>query len=340
MRTSKFLFGILLLFLGAISSLSGCVSSGNSISPDETAKKIFTRTELEGIGQMIHFVDSLVSVKTGHTGINESYRAYIDKLSTDVFSGGNFTPLLNDSAKFQFLETIDNDAFSAIWIEDMAYIPWESQCRRHLELNLEGKYKKYLQEIGESDDRYASVYEDLNRAGSLSPVTVAWFLKNHQELDFTLYKHRLWGAVFLLRMPEPLEIPDTFHRSVKLSMETRVFELSALPDKVEVKMTNNTDDTIWTGEHYHIEFFDNDQCLWRELSLPESIVINNVSSQLIFNDIAYVLKPDASANFEKGHFNHWRFHSKGRHRIVVEYTKSDFKRTKEKYKAYADFYIE
>ncbi|SFK46986.1 immunoglobulin-like domain-containing protein [Proteiniphilum acetatigenes] len=320
--------------------LQNCNPAVNDVTPDETAKKIFTRTELEGIGHMIHFVDSIVSAKTGHTGINESYRAYIEKLSTDVFSGGNFTPLLNDSTKFQFLETIDNDAFSSIWIESLAYIPWESQCRKYLDLNLEGKYKKYLQEIGESDDRYASIYEDLNRAGSLSPVTVAWFLKNHQELDFTLYKHRLWGTVFLLRMPEPLEIPDTFHRSVKLSMETRVFEFSALPDKVEVKITNNTNDTIITGEHYHIEFFDNDQCLWRELFLPETVVINDKSYLLIFTGTAYPLKPGASVNFKKGHFKHWKFYSKGRHRIVVEYTKPDFKRTKEEYKTYAEFYIE
>lgn len=317
-----------------------CVSSTNKISPDETAKKIFTHIELEGIGQMIHFVDSIVSVKTGLTDVNESYHAYIDKLSTDAFSGKSSTPLLSDSAKFQSLETIDNDAFSAIWIESLAYIPWESQCRKYLELNLEGKYKEYLQEIGESDDRYASIYEDLNRAGSLSPVTVVWFLKNHQELDFTLYKHRLWATVFLLRMPEPLEIPDTFNRSVKLSMETRVFELSVLPDKIEVNMTNNTSDTIWSGGYYHIEFFDHEQCLWKELSLPESIDTNDTSSLLPFDDNAYILKPGKSANFEKEHFNQWKFHPKRRHRIVVEYTKSDFKRTEEKYKAYADFYIE
>jgi hypothetical protein len=210
----------ILSILTVLTLSQGCVSSGNSISPDETAKKIFTPTELEGIGQMIHFVDSIVSEKTGLTGINESYHAYIDKLSADVFSGGNFTPLLNDSAKFQFLETIDNDAFSAIWRETIAYVDWESKCRKILELNFdEGKYKEYLREIGKSDDSYASIYEDLDSTvGSFSPMTVVWLLKNYQELDFTLYKHRLWATVFLLRMPEPVEIPDNITRTVKLSM--------------------------------------------------------------------------------------------------------------------------
>ncbi len=329
---------LILSILTVLILLQGCVSSGNSISPDETAKKIFTRTELEGIGQMIRFVDSLVSVKTGHTGINESYRAYIEKLSTDVFSGGNFTPLLNDSAKFKFLETIDNEAFSVIWRENTAYLAWSSQGRKFIDLNFQGKYMKYLQETGETDERYAKIYEEISWSGDFSPPIVTGFLKNHHEFDFIVYKHRLWATVYLLRIAEPIEIPDTFNRSVELSMETSVFELSALPDKIEVNMTNDTNDTIWTGEHYHIEIFDNGKC--REISFPEYIIHNGTSYALIFNDIDYMLKPSASINLEKNLFKDWIFYSRGRYRIAQKYIKSDFKRTKEKYKAYVEFYIE
>ena len=207
---------------------------------------------------------------------------------------GSITPLLDDSAKFQFLETIDKDAFSAIWRKSLSHIPWESQCRKYLELNFEGKYKKYLQETGKSDDYYAGIYEDLNMSGDFSPATVAEFLKNHRELDFTLYKHRLWATVFLLRMAEPLEIPDDLNSRVVLSMDKRVYELSALPEKIKVTMTNNTSDTISTGARYHIEFFDHDLCLWRKLSLPESVTHDNKEYILIFNDIGYTLKPGAS----------------------------------------------
>ncbi len=93
---------------------------------------------------MIHFVDSIVSAKTGLTGINESYNAYIDKLSSDVFSGGNFTPLVNDAAKFQFLELIDNEAFSAIWGKQTIYPDWSSRPIQMLYLNSGGKYKHRL----------------------------------------------------------------------------------------------------------------------------------------------------------------------------------------------------
>lgn len=195
--------------------LQSCNPAANDVTPDKTAKKIFTRTELEGIGQMIHFVDSIVSAKTGHTDINVSYRAYIDKLSADVFSGGNFTPLLNDTSKFKFLETIDNEAFSAIWRKNTAYLAWSSQPIKILDLNSAGKYMKYLQEIGESDEQYAKIYEEINRSGDFSPPIVVGFLKNQHELDFTLYKHRLWATAFLLNIAEPIEIPDDFKQNLK-----------------------------------------------------------------------------------------------------------------------------
>lgn len=190
--------------------LHGCISSGDTISPDETAKKIFTRAELEGFDRMIHFVDSTVSAKTGLTGINESYNAYIDKLSSDVFSGGNFTPLVNDASKFQFLELIDNEAFSAIWGKQTIHLDWSSRPIQMLYLNSEGKYKRYLQKVGESDEWYARIYEETDRSGDFSPVIIARFLKNHHEHDFTLYKHRLWATVFLLNIAEPLEVSERY----------------------------------------------------------------------------------------------------------------------------------
>lgn len=186
--------------------LQGCNPTTNKVIPDETAKKIFTLTELEGIGRMIHFVDSIVSKKTGLTDINASYRACLDSVNADI-KKGPITPLLNDSAKFDFLETINNDAFSTIWEEDILYIHSESRCRKFLRLSFHGKYTEYLQKTGETDELYAIIYEDFNKGRDFSPTMVVTFLKNHHELDFTLYRHRLWATIFLLRMPEPIKVP-------------------------------------------------------------------------------------------------------------------------------------
>ena len=79
-----------------------------------------------------------------------------------------------------------------------------------LYLNSEGKYKRYLQKVAESDEWYARIYEEIDRSGDFSPVIIARFLKNHHEHDFTLYKHRLWATVFLLNIAEPLEVSERY----------------------------------------------------------------------------------------------------------------------------------
>lgn len=191
--------------------LQGCNPATNKIIPDETATKIFTPTELEGISRMIHFVDSIVSEKTGLTDINESYRAYLTKLDTEIIHQKGLTPLLDDTARFNFFETMDRDAFSAVWREGIEYINGNPQGRKHIGLNLEGKYMKYLQEIGKSDDRYAIIQRDIYMAGDVSPAITAWLLNNNHEIDFTIYKHRLWATIFLLRVGEPIEIPDNIN---------------------------------------------------------------------------------------------------------------------------------
>ncbi|MFA7493446.1 MAG: HEPN domain-containing protein [Proteiniphilum sp.] len=43
---------------------------------------------------------------------------------------------------------------------------------------------------------------------------------------------------------EPIEIPDDLNSRVVLSTDKRVYEPSALPEKIKVTMTNNTSDTI------------------------------------------------------------------------------------------------
>lgn len=97
--------------------------------------------------------------------------------------------MLNDNAKFKFFDIMDSEAFSAFWIEGLEYINRSTQGRKVVTLDMRGKYMKYLQEIGKSDDPYAMVYEDTYSSGLiLSSSVVVWFFRNYHELDFTVYK--------------------------------------------------------------------------------------------------------------------------------------------------------
>ena len=204
---------ILLLVLAIIALLQSCTPANKKNVPDDTARKIFNQTELAGIEKMIGFVDSIILVNTGATDINKGYHDYFEKLKIDVSDGKMYLALVKDSVKFKFMETLDEEAFSAIWRMDdyvrrATYkdtILTDLHDFKMLELNLAGKYMIYLKETGKSDSRYDSLFKAIKAAGDIPASIAGWFPYHHHELDFNSYKDRLWATVFLLRLCDPFE---------------------------------------------------------------------------------------------------------------------------------------
>lgn len=130
------------------------------------------------------------------------------------------------------------------------------------------------------------------------------------------------------QLTEKEQAIDVIDKSVSLSLESKVFKLSELPDTVMVTMTNNTNDTITTGLHYQIENYENNE--WKEIS-PKDIV---------FHDLGWQLKPTDSEGFEKKLYKDQISYKVGKYRIVKYYLNSDYQKTKENFNVYAEFEIE
>lgn len=199
--------------LVVLALLQSCTPTNSKLIPDETAKTIFSPNELNGIEKMISFVDSLILDNTKTTDINQGYHNYFENLNIYLSEGPMIPALLKDTAKFKFMETLDEDVFSAIWRMDdyvrMAKYKDSILSDLHgfkmLELNLAGKYMIYLKETGKRDSLYSFIYNNIEASGDISPSIVGWFLTNRQKLDYNLFKDRLWAAVFLLRLCDPFE---------------------------------------------------------------------------------------------------------------------------------------
>ncbi|SHK01657.1 hypothetical protein SAMN05444280_15010 [Tangfeifania diversioriginum] len=192
---------------------SGFCQNKSELVIDETAKKTFSQTELEGIQSMIRFVDSCVVKETNLTDINAAYHAYLERQKEFMKKGEMMSPLIKDAVKFSFLERLDSNAVKSIWhIDD--YIK-EIGTRdtsltdvhgiKTISINLFGSYMDYLKKIGETDERYKNIAETVEIAGDISPATTGWFLLNHNEFDFMLFKDRLFATVFILRLGDPFE---------------------------------------------------------------------------------------------------------------------------------------
>lgn len=114
--------------------------------------------------------------------------------------------------------------------------------------------------------------------------------------------------------------------TVTLSVKPTVFNLSELPETVEVTMTNNTQETISAGLHYWIECYENEKWI-------------KVSPEQAFEDIGYNFSPSVFYTYEKSLFTEEINYKAGKYRIAKYYLKSDYQETKEEFRVYAEFYI-
>jgi len=120
---------------------------------------------------------------------------------------------------------------------------------------------------------------------------------------------------------------DSIHKTVTLSIEPKLFKLSSLPDSVNVKMMNNTNDTIITGLHYEIEHFKNNQWL-------------KASPDQFFNDIGFSLTEGKLRDFEIKLLKKQIDYEVGKYRITKYYLKHDYQKTKQTFEVFAQFDIE
>ncbi|MDR6300820.1 immunoglobulin-like domain-containing protein [Mesonia maritima] len=120
---------------------------------------------------------------------------------------------------------------------------------------------------------------------------------------------------------------DTIKQTPKLSLVSAELKLSEIPNIINVTMTNNTNDTITTGEHFRIEKFENNE--WIDFT-PKDVA---------FNDIGYELKPYGEKTFNKNLFKNKIDYKLGKYRIAKNYLKSDYQQTNESFDIYVEFEI-
>lgn len=126
---------------------------------------------------------------------------------------------------------------------------------------------------------------------------------------------------------ELVETKEVLNEVISLSLMPNVFKLSQLPDMVEVKMTNNTNNTITTGLHYKIERNENNE--WKEVSPKD----------MVFHDLGWRLTPGHTENFEKQLYKDQINYKIGKYRIAKYYLKADYQKSKQNYTIYAEFSI-
>jgi hypothetical protein len=146
------------IFLAVLTS-SSCSSKFNSTELNES----FTKTEREDLQKLTDFFQSQIC-----DGQND-FKACMDSLIPDLSEHG-WQPILEnvDFDKQQKLyNSFKSDIFREIWITCKSYNPHESWERKSLCLNPNGKYIKFLQDLGRRNGVLKAYTESTLNSGDL-----------------------------------------------------------------------------------------------------------------------------------------------------------------------------
>ncbi|CAZ98556.1 hypothetical protein [Zobellia galactanivorans] len=180
------------------------------LTSDKALTKVFNETEIQGLESMIKYVDDMVLNRENTTEANKAYHLYFK----DIAQTQEYIVPFEENPKYEFLESLDSIQFSSIWTFDYHYntINKGDTVYRNLEdikllsVSTTSKYMDYLEEIGKEDPFFNNLHRDFVNIGNVSAGTYnMFFIKRLTNFDFNIPKNRLWAAICLLGMEEPIE---------------------------------------------------------------------------------------------------------------------------------------
>lgn len=211
----------LLLFVNvSVVSFSQTISSIR-LSPDSVSREMFTDGQLAGIADMIAYVDEFVCKKTGVQNAVEAYPIFFNswydtvaKNNGSVEQYRQFCIPLND--KMDFLQALDSLTFLAFFRKDdlIPKLRWDDTLLvavnlEHIEFNPYGLYGEYLEKLGESDERYKSLYETITVSGDL-PLVFSIFNNPGRKFDVSKYDGRLLATVVILNSRTVIQLYEAY----------------------------------------------------------------------------------------------------------------------------------
>ena len=174
-------------------------------------EKYFDKKGRKELVKIISFVDSLVLSKTELNEIDKAYHQYLDLLHKNA-TNGSLDRAFEEEMKYEFLFSIDSVVRNKIWIKETPRMMSNRDTTLYnpenyisIDLNNKGDFVRLVHDLGKSNEYYKDFYGAIEISGSLSPTIVAGFLSNHKDFDFNNSNNRLWAAVFLLTLEEPVE---------------------------------------------------------------------------------------------------------------------------------------
>lgn len=177
---------------------------------DKDLCQIFNADEIESMASIINFVDSAVVSITKNNSKAEAYHDFFKIYGESLQKGKRIVPFI-EIEKYNFLESLDEGTFNAIWrfdtqIDRVKYkdtILTNVDYITCLTMNPQGRYMEYIKQIGKRDKRYKDLHDIIYAMGDISTSTGLWTI--HDEFDFGKVENRIFAAIYILKIEDTYE---------------------------------------------------------------------------------------------------------------------------------------
>ena len=184
------------------------------LEDDRTIRKVFTSYEIDKLDLIISYFDNVIMNWASTPDTNKAYHEFLNSIikSEDYENIYKRVNPIPQKRKDLFDTLIVNNFFNEIWYYDTVMrirtrdtFLLNPPDFYSLELNIKGKYVKYLKKLGRRDKLYKGVYSDIMACAAIPPTTAWGSIQNNHLIDFNKEYNRLFMAINLLTFEENTE---------------------------------------------------------------------------------------------------------------------------------------
>jgi hypothetical protein len=180
---------------------------------DATINRVFNRSEINDLLRIVEFTDSIVTKQSPAVNIDSAYHIFIDSIRVRAVTRGSLIEALDQDIKYNFIFSLNHNLVRNIWNTDSTArkIKYKDTILTNLndfprlDLSCRGKFMDYTKLVGKRYPAYKELHYDVSMCGHLSSGLRVGYIKKHHKLNFNILENRLWIAIFILTLEEPID---------------------------------------------------------------------------------------------------------------------------------------
>ena len=185
----------------------GCSTiNDDSFESNPTISNVFSKSEIKDLKTlMIYFNEQIcVTQQIEITKISDCYQSFFKRMS-QATSAGDINIKIPFDDQQNIYKKISKTTFEEIWDFGKSWKPNSSDTLKHIHFKYDGKYMRFLEELGKDDKMIKYYLEAFKSAGDMSPSMVSPLLMNYENYNIEDIRIRLFVAIHYLTLNDKIK---------------------------------------------------------------------------------------------------------------------------------------